>query len=213
VWKFVCTVLKMCSSCWTSMIRSSCSTIMRKFKSKVPLQRLRNLSLSLRRGLWWCQSRLRGLDMLKLARLFQTATTEQQITRLLACFFPCMLIMRKCDADVWSLFIFLADSPPIFYFFVCMNILLSCSELWTYFYVVQNFTLCLTRKYVFTNATILGTTCNLTLGDDINYREDRCVLGQCCIDWSSQKATVLVKNAVKSYRPSVTEKSEFKIFH
>ena len=58
-----------------------------------------------------------------------------------------------------------------------MKILLSCSE----------FNIVLARKSVLSIATGLGTTYNLTSGDDINYREDCSVLGQCHIDWSYPK--------------------------
>ena len=64
--KFLCTMLKMSSHCWTHMTNSS-STILLKLGSKALLNKLRNLSLSLRRGPWRFWRWLTVVGLLKLA--------------------------------------------------------------------------------------------------------------------------------------------------
>jgi hypothetical protein len=57
----------MSSSCWTPNIRSSRSTILLKFGSKVPLKKLRNLSLSLGTEPWLFFIWPKSMDSLRLA--------------------------------------------------------------------------------------------------------------------------------------------------
>lgn len=66
---------------WTTKIRISHLTILLKFRSKVPLKKLRYMSLCVRRGPWWFQSRLRGWLRKQAARCLQTLiwmSKEQQ---------------------------------------------------------------------------------------------------------------------------------------
>ena len=76
------TMLRVSSSCWTLVIRSSRSTILLKSGSKAPLKKLRSLSLSVRRGPRGLWSWPRGLDWLKVAsgclRMFIRTSCEQQ---------------------------------------------------------------------------------------------------------------------------------------
>jgi hypothetical protein len=74
---------------WTPMIRSPLSTIPLKVGRKASLKnprKLRNLSLilNLRRGSWWFQRWVRGLDSLKLAArslrsMTETSSVQQQL--------------------------------------------------------------------------------------------------------------------------------------
>jgi len=86
----------MFSCCWTPVIRSSRSTILFKFGSKVPLKEPSNLSLSLSKGLRRFRSCKRGLDSFELTSRYlstlvdsskqRAATTRHGIIGKLACY-------------------------------------------------------------------------------------------------------------------------------
>jgi len=88
--KFIRKVLKMSSSCWTPVISSSQSTVLLKFRTRAPLKKLRNLSLSLRRGPWRFWRALRASidwswrEGVWRDWLDRAATTGQVLVRMLA---------------------------------------------------------------------------------------------------------------------------------
>ena len=101
--RFVHTMLKIHSSCCTSVIRNSRSTILLNFGNKAPVKNLWSLSLSLRRGTCWFWSWLRVVgslneasSCLRACNEHWAAATGQGIVRMLAGYEEILKEKERC---------------------------------------------------------------------------------------------------------------------